>query len=62
MLADHADRVKYELPLPPAPAEQRNSKTQARGLYVHAPRGRHGRAIDDRTEEFVEARRVGAGA
>ena len=39
MLADHVDRVKYELRLPPTPAEKCNSKTQARALYVHPPRG-----------------------
>jgi hypothetical protein len=29
-------------------------------LYIHAPRGRVGRSIDDSTERFVEATRMGA--
>jgi hopanoid C-3 methylase HpnR len=61
MLADHAAPVAYELPLPPLQTAPRNPKAQARTLYIHAPHGRRGRAIDDRTEEFVEATRMGAG-
>ncbi len=61
MLADHAAPVAYEIPLPPPLTESRNAKTQTRTLYVHAPRGRRSRAIDDRTEEFVDATRIGAG-
>jgi hopanoid C-3 methylase HpnR len=60
MLADHAAPVAYELPMPSPRAEPRKSKADARSLYIHAPRGRRGRAIDDRTEEFVEATRMGA--
>jgi hopanoid C-3 methylase HpnR len=61
MLADHAAPVVYELPLPPARAEPRDVKARMRGLYVHAPPGRRGRAIDDRTEAFVDATRMGTG-
>ena len=32
----------------------------ARDLYVHAPHGRAGRAIDAATEAFVDATRMGA--
>jgi len=56
LLADHARPVEYEIALPPphdaAPAV-------GRALYVHAPRGRAGRAIDAATEEFVEETRMG---
>jgi hypothetical protein len=41
--------------LPPAARE----RISPRSLYVHAPRGRRGRAIDDSTEEFVDATRMG---
>jgi hypothetical protein len=46
--------------MPSPRAEPRKAKADARSLYIHAPRGRRGRAIDDRTEEFVEATRMGA--
>src|SRR6266576_3279608 len=56
MMSDHARPVHYELPLPPrAPTDSRNVK--ASQLYIHAPRGRAGRSIDDSTEHFVEATR-----
>ena len=59
MLSDHARPVHYELPLPPrAPVDSRDAK--ASQLYIHAPRGRAGRSIDDSTERFVEATRMGA--
>src|SRR5207249_2410148 len=57
LLADHARPVDYAIPLPPpraAPA------AAGRDLYVHAPRGRAGRAIDAATEEFVDATRESA--
>jgi hopanoid C-3 methylase len=54
MLADHAQPVRYEMPLPPArPAVGTQPLAKAAGLYVHAPRGRLGRNIDDSTERFV---------
>jgi hopanoid C-3 methylase HpnR len=57
LLADHARAVDYQIPLPPARDEKAAS---GRSLYVHAPRGRAGRAIDAATERFVDATRMGA--
>jgi hopanoid C-3 methylase len=45
------------LPLPPRSDGQLAKAPQ---LYIHAPRGRAGRSIDDSTERFVEATRMGA--
>jgi hopanoid C-3 methylase HpnR len=56
LLADHAKPVDYQIPLPPAAEE----KASGRSLYVHAPRGRAGRAIDAATERFVDETRMGA--
>jgi hopanoid C-3 methylase HpnR len=59
MLADHARTVRYQMPPPPAHhADQPRAKQTS--LYVHAPRGRHGRHIDDATETFVDETRAGA--
>jgi hopanoid C-3 methylase HpnR len=55
-LADHAREVRYEMRLPPPVESTLDRKT----LYVHEPRGRKGRAIDDHTERFVEETRMGA--
>jgi hopanoid C-3 methylase HpnR len=55
LLADHDRAVAYEVPAPPPV----RAKVKAAELYVHAPRGRVGRAIDDRTEEFVDETRMG---
>jgi hypothetical protein len=44
--------------LPPAAADKQ--PTVGRALYVHAPRGRAGRAIDAATEKFVDETRMGA--
>src|SRR5438477_7097704 len=61
LLADHAQRVAYEIPLPPHRAAGENQGTAvSRSLYVHAPRGRAGRAIDAPTERFVDETRMGA--
>src|SRR5581483_10074100 len=57
LLADHARPVSYEIPLPP---EARAGAARGRDIYVHAPRGRAGRAIDAATEAFVDATRMGA--
>src|SRR5262249_7183048 len=57
LLADHALPVEYELALPHATSA---GKSPGRALYIHAPRGRKGRAIDSATEQFVEATRMGA--
>jgi hypothetical protein len=50
--------VHYELPLPPRSATD-GQGVKAPQLYIHAPRGRPGRSIDDSTERFVEATRMG---
>ncbi|HUC69910.1 MAG TPA: hopanoid C-3 methylase HpnR [Stellaceae bacterium] len=55
--ADHDAPVSYEIPLPPSAPARRVS---AASLYVHAPRGRRGRAIDAATEEFVDETRMGS--
>jgi hopanoid C-3 methylase len=57
LLADHARPSAYEIPLPPPVAAV---PPDGRGLYIHAPRSRAGRAIDAATERFVDATRVGA--
>jgi hopanoid C-3 methylase HpnR len=54
-LADHRRRLKYEISLPPPSV----ATVQARRLYIHENRGRNGRQIDHRTEEFVNATRMG---
>jgi hopanoid C-3 methylase HpnR len=59
MLADHAQPVAYQMPLPPRP-ESKEPLAKATNLYIHAPRGRRGRHIDDTTEQFVDATRMGA--
>src|SRR6266849_4811509 len=55
LLADHQRPVTYEMKLPP-PAQ---TKVDPRQLYVLRARGREGRAIDDATEHFVDATRMG---
>jgi hopanoid C-3 methylase HpnR len=63
MLADHAKPVRYQIPLPPLPPEAGTERSvKAANLYIHAPRGRRGRQIDDTTEQFVDATRMGADA
>jgi len=57
-LADHARPVAYRMAPPPAP----KARVEARDLYVHAPRGRKGRHLDDSTERFVETTRMGSSA
>jgi hopanoid C-3 methylase HpnR len=59
MLGDHARPVHYELPLPPRPQADAPA-VKASQLYIHAPKGRAGRSIDDATEHFVEGSRMGA--
>ena len=54
-LADHQQAVKYEMALPP-PSQQRVGHGL---LYIHKANGRQGRHIDDSTEQFVEATRMG---
>jgi hopanoid C-3 methylase HpnR len=54
MLADHARPVRYELPTRAEP----NAPIARSALYIHAPRGRSARSIDDSTERFVDETRV----
>jgi hopanoid C-3 methylase HpnR len=56
-MADHARPVKYELPQRP----EATTLADKRALYVHRPAGRRSRTLDDATEQFVDATRVGAG-
>jgi hypothetical protein len=59
MLSDHARPVHYELPVSPRP--QINAPpAKASQLYIHAHRGRTSRSIDESTERFVDATRMGA--
>ncbi|WP_447974298.1 hopanoid C-3 methylase HpnR [Nitrospira sp. Kam-Ns4a] len=57
-LADHQRPVKYEMSLPPP----HQDKVKSNLLYIHSARGRQGRALDDATEQFVEATRMGTSA
>jgi magnesium-protoporphyrin IX monomethyl ester (oxidative) cyclase len=60
MLADHARDVRYAMPprvMRPASAAEKPAKRA--GLYIHAPKGRAARHIDDATEQFVDETRVG---
>ncbi|HXF92577.1 MAG TPA: hopanoid C-3 methylase HpnR [Nitrospiraceae bacterium] len=56
-LADHQKPVKYQMKLPETTPERFSSKL----LYILPPPGRRGRAIDDSTEQFVDATRTGTG-
>lgn len=53
-LADHQQRIQYEMPLPPADRHVDHGL-----LYIHHAKGRQGRHIDDSTEQFVETTRMG---
>jgi hopanoid C-3 methylase HpnR len=53
-LADHDRPVRYEMSLPPP--HQR--KVDPLALYLHPPQGRHGRALDEATERFVDETRT----
>jgi hopanoid C-3 methylase len=55
LLADHQMPVSYEIPAPPGA-----TATAPASIYIHASRGRKGRAIDVATERFVEATRMGS--
>ena len=60
MLNDHAQPVRYNIPLPErVPATPAMPVAKSANLYVHAPRGRAGRHIDDHTEQFVDQTRMG---
>jgi hypothetical protein len=53
---DHQQEVRYKIALPPQAAP--GAATEL--YYIHAPRGRSDRAIDNSTEEFVDQTRMGA--
>ncbi len=53
--SDHQQEVRYQMALPPNPDAASNGNS----LYIHVPRGRDGRAIDNSTEEFVDRTRMG---
>jgi hopanoid C-3 methylase HpnR len=53
-LHDHAQPVLYEM----APPPEHRDFPNIRSIYVHPPRGRRGRSIDDSTELFVEQTRM----
>ncbi len=59
MLADHARPVDYELPVAAGP-QTNIVAAKPHQLYIHGQRGRAGRSIDDSTERFVDATRMGA--
>ncbi len=59
MLADHARPVHYELPVAPPPKTPA-AVPKGPDLYIHVNRGRASRNIDDSTERFVDATRMGA--
>jgi hypothetical protein len=59
MLEAHARPVRYELPVAPRPQPDA-VPAKATQLYIHAHRGRKSRSIDDSTEHFVDATRMGA--
>jgi hypothetical protein len=48
------------LPPPRAVVVPKDPAAKATQLYIHAPRGRRGRQIDEATESFVDATRMGA--
>ena len=55
-LADHAKPVTYMIPLPAAVVK----RVDPAKLFVHEPKGRQGRAVDDSTKSFVNQTRTGA--
>jgi hopanoid C-3 methylase HpnR len=57
LLTDHGRPVAYAMDPPPPPRDS----VDRRSLYVHPPRGRRARSIDDDTERFVDATRMAAG-
>jgi hopanoid C-3 methylase HpnR len=57
-LADHRREVCYEM----APPPMRTESIDPHALYVLPSRGRHGRSIDDETEQFVDETRANTGS
>ena len=58
MLADHSRPTQYELPVTLQP-DSPLPKAKGPQLYVHAQRDRTARGIDESTEQFVNATRLG---
>lgn len=56
-IADHQRPAKYEMTLPSAPQEIKN--LDAKQLFILPAKGRRGRALDESSEQFVEATRTG---
>jgi hopanoid C-3 methylase len=54
LLSDHARPVEYEISLPPEHVESVDPKM----LYVHNAHGRQSRALDEASEQFVDATRM----
>ncbi|MGC1588108.1 MAG: hopanoid C-3 methylase HpnR [Rhodomicrobium sp.] len=58
MMADHAQPVKYEMmPRAKVAADAKQPVNMTPGFYIHTPKGRTGRHIDDATERFVDSTR-----
>lgn len=57
-LADHQRPVTYPMSLPKEPQPNIDSKL----IFIHQARGRQSRALDDSTEQFVDASRMGSSA
>jgi hopanoid C-3 methylase HpnR len=56
-IADHQRSVKYEMSLPSGSQESKN--LDAKQLFILPAKGRRGRALDESSEQFVEATRMG---
>jgi hypothetical protein len=54
-MADHQRPVSYEMSLPGSAPQK------SKLLYILPPKGRKGRALDESSEQFVEATRTGSG-
>jgi hopanoid C-3 methylase HpnR len=60
LLADHAQPVRYQMPLPPLDrpiAATADGRIDAKALYVHETQARKHRQTDEATEAFVDATR-----
>jgi magnesium-protoporphyrin IX monomethyl ester (oxidative) cyclase len=58
LLADHARPNPYAM-TPPPPAQ---AAIDPKSLFIHPPKGRRSRTLDDATESFVEQTRMGTAA
>jgi len=54
-MADHQRPTSYEMSPPPTVGKPADSE-----LYILQPKGRKGRALDDSTEQFIDASRTGS--